>query len=233
MIGIIGGSGFYSLLNDSEEIRKETPYGEAVLYRGMINSTEVFFIPRHGKEHTIPPHMVNYRANIWALKDVGVKKLFATYACGIISEFTVGDLILSSDLIAFHLCITFFDDFKEGLKHKDFTNIFENSFKRKVMAISKDIGINVKDGGIVATTFGPRFETKSEINALKILGANLVSMTHAYESILAHELDMEHVALCIGTNYAAGISEKLSHEEVLEVMNLTIPKIKRIIENII
>lgn len=233
MLGIIGGSGFYNLGKKIETEDVITPYGHAEVQRAKLARKEVLFIARHGKGHTIPPHKINYKANLYALKKLGVTVLFATYASGIISKYKPGDMILVEDFIGLSTPITFFDDFTGGIKHIDFTDPFGKRWQQAVLRTAAIQKIKLKKGGIVATTYGPRYETKAEVKALKKLGANLINMTNAYETTLAHELEIPLAAIAIGTNYAAGIKKKaLSSEEVLAGMSKAKPKINAIVQGL-
>ncbi len=220
MLGIIGGTGIYSVGKFKEKpVEVSTPYGFAQLYMGEISGTKCAFVPRHGKDHRHPPHKVNYKANVWALEKVGVEGVIATYAVGIISKYRPGDLVVADDFMGLNILATFYDDFAGGMKHLDFSEPYSKRMQQKLFSAAKNAGAEVKKGGIVATTFGPRFETRAEVNALKKMGANLVSMTNAYEATLLHELEIPMVGLCIGTNYACGISKKpLSHSEVISMV---------------
>lgn len=235
MLGIIGGTGIYSL-GKFTELQVNTPYGFANVYVGKISGEECAFIPRHGKDHGYPPHKINYRANIWALNRLGVNGVLATYACGIIpkakslkvkqrsvsgriSKYKPGDLIIAEDFIGLFSPITFYDDFKSGIKHVDFSEPYDKGMKARLFSAAKNAGLELKKGGIIVTTHGPRFETKSEVKMLAKMGANLVSMTNAYETTLLHELEIACAGLCIATNYACGNSKKpLSHSEVVAMM---------------
>lgn len=230
MLGIIAGTEIYSLAGlNHREIN--TPYGPANIYTVKLNGKECIFIPRHGAKHASPPHKINYHANIWALKQAGVNKVLAVYACGIISKFKPGDLILAEDFLGFYAPITFYDNFENGIKHMDFSEPYAKEMQLKLIKAAKNANLNLKKNGIIATTHGPRFETKTEINALHKLNANLVNMTNAYESTLLHELEISCAALCIGSNFAAGIKKKkLSHSEVEEMMARKEKEIKKIIE---
>jgi len=219
MIGIIGGSGFYFLEENAEEVNVITPYGDVVVQKTRVLEKDVAFIARHGKEHSIPPHKVNYRANIAAFNKIGVDAILGTYAAGIISKYEPGDVIVPDDFIGLLTPATFFDDFSGGMKHIDFSQPYDENLKRLLFAVAKVNDIPVKKGGIIATTAGPRFETKAEIKALKSLGANLVSMTHSYEAALIGELGIPYLAIAVGTNYACGISkERLTSDEVIAHM---------------
>jgi len=231
MIGIIGGTGIYSLGSMRKE-KKKTPYGMISVYRGRIGKNAALFIPRHGEEHGTPPHRVDYKANIWAMGDEGGDAVRVFYATGIIGKYKPGDLVLLEDFIGFYSPITYYDEFKEGIRHADMSEPYSRKVSKKVDGAAKKAGVKLKKGGIVATTHGPRFETRAEIRALKGMGANLVNMTSAYEAALAGELGIPLCGIAVGTNYAAGVKGKkgLSHAEVLGHMGKANKKIKKIVE---
>ncbi len=221
MFGIIGGSGVCCVNGAKEKIVK-TPYGETVLYL----TDKMVFVPRHGRKHSVPPHMINHKANIWALKQAGVKNLLTFHACGIISDYKPEDFILLEDFISLNITPTFFDSFKDGMHHQDMSNPFDKKAGERFVRF-----FGVKKGGIIATMPGPRFESKTEVKVLRSFGANLVNMTASYEIILANELGIALTSLAVGTNYAAGMSEHpLTQEEVLEVMEKNCEKISKLIE---
>ncbi len=230
MFGVIGGSGIYSLGKTRKKTVK-TEHGNVLTNIGKIGNIEYLFIPRHGKTHHVPPHKVNYRANLLAMKNMGVKKLIGIYATGIIGKYSPGDIILLEDFIGFYSQITYFDSFAEKMEHTDMSEPYNRKLSKQIYLASKSAGIDMKKGGIIATTSGPRFETKAEIKALKILGANLVNMTGAYEATLAAELKIPFCGIAVGTNYGAGIKDKkiLTHTEVLESMKSSDKKIKKIL----
>ncbi|MCX6776962.1 MAG: MTAP family purine nucleoside phosphorylase [Candidatus Micrarchaeota archaeon] len=226
---IIGGSGFYELMSGSKE-EIATPYGKTSVVFSNLNNVKIAFLARHGGRHVTPPHKVDYKTNIFALNELGYKNILSTSATGIIRGYKPGDLVLLRDFIAFHLgAVTFFDSFASGIKHVDMSEPYSgelNSLLKRAARLEK---IKLKDDGVVAATWGPRFETKSEIEAFKKLGANLVSMTNAQECILANELGMNYAAVAVGTNYAAGIcKKKLSINEVFEVMKKKNDELKRL-----
>ncbi len=234
MLGIIGGSGFYTLKGKSKMVTVKTPYGNAEVRKTKIFDKEAVFVPRHGKGHAIPPHKVNYKANIYALKKLGVTGIIGIYATGIISKYKPGELILAEDFLGFWTPVTFFDDFSDGIKHVDFSQPYDKELNNLVLGIARAKRIKIKTGGIIATMVGPRFETKAEIKALRSMGANLVSMTHSYEAALIGELEIPYVGLAIGTNYACGITKKkLNPEEVIGHMSRAEGRINDIIEKLI
>ncbi len=230
MLAVIGGSGFLGLGKITEKIDVVTPYGVASVDHVRILKEELYFVPRHGSSHSIPPHKVNYRANVFALKKLGASAILGTYACGVISKYKPGDLIMVRDFIGFNTPVTFYDDFSSGARHFDFSMPFDSELCDSVLEIASAEKIKIKDGGIVATTVGPRYETKTEVSAIKKMGANLVSMTHAYEATLVNELEIPYVSLAIGTNFACGVSRKpLRHEEVIAQSEKAKGKIEAII----
>jgi 5'-methylthioadenosine phosphorylase len=233
MLGIIGGSGFYSL-GEGKERRVKTPYGDASVFDGKMGKKDFVFIPRHKRGHTLPPHAINYRANIWALNECEVEAVISTYACGIVSGYRSGDMVLADDFIGLGINATFFDSFRKGVVHADFLEPYSAELQDRVAEIAKGEGVPLERGGIVATTIGPRFETRAEIRALKALGANLASMTNAYEASLTHELRIPMAAICIATNYGSGLSDKrLSAEEVMGVMKVKEGQLERLMKALV
>ncbi len=234
MLGIIGGSGIYSVSKPAVRKSVSTPYGKVQVEKIRFSSgAEAWFVSRHGKGHAVPPHKVNYKANVYALKKVGVDAVFATYAVGIISCYKLNDLILAKDIVSFNITPTYFDSFAEGIKHTNMCEPYSKKLSDYVYRIGKEKSITVKRGGIIFTTHGPRFETPAEIKAIKRLGANLVSMTAAYEVILANELELPFIGLALGTNYACGIKKaNPSMEEVFESVKKAKEKINIILEEL-
>jgi len=234
MLGIIGGSGFYKLGKKVEEIDVITPYGPVLVNKVKVLRKNVYFIPRHGKNHFVPPHKVNYKANVYALKKLGIKAAFSTYSSGILSKYKPGDLILLDDFIGLYTPITFFDDFSSGIKHHDFTEAFDKEMKNAVLESAFATKVKLKKGGVIVTTPGSRFETKAEVKFLKKTGANLVNMTSAYEITLMKEAEIPFAAIAIGTNFGCGIKKKpLSYEEVIEVMAKSNKKIIGIVSKLV
>lgn len=231
---VMGGSGFYKWI-EGNMLEVTTPYGKANVVVSNLDDAKIAFLARHEEKHTAPPHIVNYRANIFALNKLGYKNIFSTSAAGIICGYKPGELVLVRDFLGFHLGpITFFDNFSSEIKHVDMSEPYSSELNSLLSRAAELEKIKLKDDGIIAATFGPRFETKTEINAFKKLGANLVSMTNAYEAILANELGMNYATVAIGTNYAAGISKKkLSIEEVFEMMEKKNAELKRLFKRAI
>jgi Purine nucleoside phosphorylase len=179
---------------------------------------EFVFLPRHGEGHTCPPHMVNYRANIMALKQAGVESIIAVASVGSLrAHIRPGDFVLLDQFIDFtkSRTSTFFDG--SEVVHVDMTEPFCESLRKCVLA-AKPSGQKVHERGTYVCSDGPRFETAAEIKAYSAMGGDVVGMTVVPEVVLARELGMCYAGIAAVTNYAAGISKKVSHEEVLEAM---------------
>ena len=219
MLGLIAGTGIYSFGSAMEKKTIETRYGNVELFESSVAGQKIIFVPRHGREHTIPPHEINYRANVSALSKLGVDAVVSVYSAGILSGYKPGDIVLAEDFIGLFAPATFFDDFSGGMRHTDFSNPFSAKMQEKLLEVASVNGIRLEKGGVIATTRGPRFETKAEVRFLKGTGANLVNMTSAYEMSLLGEAEIDFASLIVASNYAAGISsEPLKHEDVLSAM---------------
>lgn len=224
MIGIIGGSGLYDphILTDVAPDRIKTPFGAAECMRGRYGQREVVFLARHGAGHTVPPHLVNYRANIWALHFMGVERVIATAAVGSIRRLMrPGDAVIVDQFIDFTKSrpSTFFDGGEHGVVHIDYTEPYCGEVRRALLEAAATAGFRAHDGGCYACTEGPRFETPAEIRMFERLGADLVGMTTVPEVVLAREAGICYGTVAMVTNYAAGMAGRaLSHQEVLDLM---------------
>ena len=240
---IIGGTGFEALAG-FEVARREvvdTPYGEpsAALVFGRLFGREWIFLSRHGVEHTIPPHRVNYRANIWALKESGVKRIVALAAVGGISNHLTPESIVIPDQIiddTWGRAHTFFDGpavggMIAGVKHIDFSRPYSESVREKIIAAAKKGGVEVGTEAVHAVTQGPRLETAAEIDRLAQAGANIVGMTAMPEAALAKELDIEYATLAMVVNAAAGRDADISMEMIAGHLASVTPKVLEIIKN--
>lgn len=239
MLAIIGGSGFYYLGRKVEARDVITPFGDARIYHAKLGGNEVLFLPRHGTTHALPPHKINHRANVYALVKAGATCAVATYAVGVIStlEYKIGDIAIPNDFLGLHTPVTFYDDFSAGIRHTSFHEPFDQELAELVKKAAKTARVQVKQGGVVATTTGPRFESRAEVQALKKLGADFLSMNHAYETVLMKELETPFVSLVIGANYACGCAplrtaakkrDDVEHNEVFRIVAETKPKINMI-----
>ncbi len=248
LVGVIGGSGFYKL-EGVEDIKREiieTPFGDVNGFIGKVDDKEVIFIPRHSEEHSIPPHLVNYRANIFAMFKMGVKYVIATNAVGSVrKKFPPGSIVLPNQIIDLtkNRTYTFFDGHfkittkngreKGGVVHTDVTEPYCRKLQGYILESSRKIPMEISINGTYVCMEGPRFETPAEIKFIQMIGGDLVGMTGSPEVFLAKELELCYASISVVTNYAAGMQEKVSHEEVLEIFNDVAPKVgKLIIETI-
>lgn len=231
---IIGGTGIYSpdLLDNTREVLVDTAYGSVKLTYGEYQGHEIIFIPRHGEKHSVPPHLINYRANIMALKQVGVTNVLATAAVGSLNfELKPGQFVLVDQFLDFTKTRenTFFDGGAGGVVHCDMTVPYCPVLREAIMQAGDSAGYKVENGGVYVCTEGPRFETAAEILMFKVLGGDVIGMTSVPEVCLARELGMCYATVGIITNFAAGISPAiLTHSEVVEVMRSSTDAVRRL-----
>lgn len=210
-LAIIGGTGLTSL-KGLTIIRREmvhTPWGEpsGPVTHGTLFGKKVAFIARHGYAHTIPPHKVNYRANIWALKEIGAGRIIAVAAVGGIDrEFVPARLAIPEQIIdyTFGRGHTYFEDGLSHVVHVDFTSPYTVKLRDLLIRAAKDAGVDAWAGGTYGTTQGPRLETAAEIDRLERDGCGMVGMTGMPEAALARELELDYAHLCVCANAAAG-----------------------------
>ncbi len=239
MIGIIGGSGLYKIegIAFKEEKEISTPYGKpSASYRvGEAGGVGIAFLPRHGSPHNIAPHKINYRANIWGFREIGVKRIISVSAVGGINpQMKPGDIAVLDQIIDMteNRASTFYDD--EEVVHIDFTEPYCPELRKTILASGEKTGIGLKDKAAYLCVNGPRLETAAEIKAFSLLGADVVGMTGMPEASLARELELCFSGIAVVTNYAAGISgKKLTTTEVVETMTETIEKIKLLLKETI
>ncbi|MBC8014947.1 MAG: S-methyl-5'-thioadenosine phosphorylase [Sporomusaceae bacterium] len=238
-IGIIGGTGVYdpSMLGNIRQVETITPYGTVCYKVGDFADKSIAFIPRHGSKHSIAPHLINYRANIWAMKKIGVRKILTTAAVGSLHlPMKLGDFVLVDQFIDFtkNRVNTFHEGGKRGVVHVDLTNPYCISLRDKLLAAAQEIGISIHSQGTYVCTEGPRFETPAEIAMFSRLGGHLVGMTNVPEVVLAREAEMCYSTIAMVTNFAAGISQNsLTYGEVVEVMNQNTENLKTLLMNTI
>ncbi len=242
MLGIIGGTGLTQLrcLQVSRREIARTPYGEASqpLIFGSLGGIEVVFLARHGAGHTIPPHAVNYRANIWALHAVGVKSLLAIATVGgIAEELNAGDIVLPNQLIDYThgRKNTYHDGIELPVKHIDFTEPYSSTLRSCFKKAANNIEQPLWDGGVYACVQGPRLETAAEINRLERDGATIVGMTGMPEAVLARELGLHYAALCPVVNHAAGrgaSSKGINFADISANLERTMYRVCALIEEI-
>lgn len=198
----------------------ETPYGTVEPVIGKLAKHDLVFMSRHGRDHATPPHLVNYRGNIWALRELGVRKVVATAAVGSLSpNYRLGELVLLDQFLDFTKSRpqTFYEGGQQGVLHVDMTEPYCSAVRQVIIDASEHLGLVVKNGACYVCTEGPRFETPAEIRMFQRLGADLVGMTSVPEVVLARELGMCYASIGMVTNEAAGIADHpLNHAEVMK-----------------
>jgi 5'-methylthioadenosine phosphorylase len=234
MLAIIGGTGLTRLSTLAVAHREvvRTPYGEpsAALVFGQLAGRGAVFLARHGHGHTIPPHRVNYRANLWALKDRGARSVVAVASVGGIRGCQPGDLVVPHQLIDYtsSRAHTFFDGGDQQVVHVDFTQPYTATLRAGLLEAASAGGIAVADGGVYGAVCGPRLETAAEIDRMERDGATLVGMTGMPEAALARELELPYAAICVVVNHAAGrvdSADQISMESIAKVLETAMDRV--------
>ena len=240
-IAIIGGTGLTSI-NGLEITGREivqTPFGEpsGPLVEGVLAGNKVYFLPRHGAGHTIPPHKINYRANIWALKEAGVEQVIAVNAVGGIREdMQPGALIIPDQIIDYTVSRTntFFEEGLKQVVHIDFTEPFCESLRQTIIKAADKNSISIIKKGTYAATQGPRLETAAEVNRLEKDGCHLIGMTCMPEAALAREQELCYASISVVANLAAGRGDEALTMEVIEKnLNSGIDRVRMLLEAVI
>ena len=239
MLAIIGGTGLTQLANLDVSRRQvvRTPYGEpsGPLTFGTVHGVPVVFLARHGYGHTIAPHQVNYRANLWALKEQGAGEIVSVVSVGgIRADLGPGTIVVPHQIIDYTWGRkgTFFED-EAPVKHIDFTEPYTAALRRRLLSAAKACGETAVDGAIYAATQGPRLETAAEVDRLEREGADIVGMTGMPEAALAREIDLEYGAIAVIVNHAAGRGASaggVSLQQIDEVLRDTVGRVRKIIE---
>ncbi len=240
-IGVFGGSGFYSFLDDVEEIEIETPYGKPSdkISIAEISGKKVAFLPRHGKKHHIPPHLINYRANIYAMKMLGVEKIISPCSCGSLkANLKPGDFVISDQFVDRTKGRK--DTYFEGpnVEHISAAEPYDNELRMLAIETAKDMKIPVHETGTIVVINGPRFSTKAESRWFSSMGWDTVNMTQYPEGYLALELGIPIVNIGLVTDYDAGLEGRdeikpVTMEDVYKVFNQNIEEVKGLIFNMI
>jgi len=242
-IGIIGGSGLDNpdILQNAKDIEVNTPYGKpsSLLKIGKIKGIDVVLISRHGREHTIPPTQVNFRANVFALKQQGCTHILATTACGSLKEeIKRGHLVVLDQFIDFtrHRKITFHEEFKPGkMVHTPMAEPFNRDLRELLIRTCKDLDITCHEKGTVVTIEGPRFSTKAESRMFRQWGADIINMSIAPEVTLANEAGIPYAAVAMSTDYDCWKEneEPVTWEAVLEIFKANVEKVTKLLVNVI
>lgn len=243
MIAVIGGSGLTQLAN-LEITRREivrTPYGEpsGPVTFGHMGKSEVVFLARHGYGHTLAPHEINYRANLWALHHLGVTRVIAVATVGGIAPNLGAGTIAAPDQIIDYTWgrpSTFFEGSEQPVTHIDFTYPYDEGTRQMLIAAARDVGVPLVEGGTYAAVQGPRLETKTEIDRLDRDGATMVGMTGMPETALARELKLPYAVLAVVVNPAAGrgaSARGVSVQDIGHVIEETMSKVRLIVAKVV
>ena len=240
-VGVIGGSGFYTLFDESETAVLDTPYGapSGPLTVGEVEGTTVAFIARHGPRHEIPPHRINYRANLWALRSLGCDAVISPCAAGSLQphvkpeEFVVCDQLVDR---TWGRADTFHDG--PDVVHVSFADPFCPALRQEAVAAARDAGITVHATGTVVVIQGPRFSTKAESRWFRAQGWEVINMTQYPEAVLARELEMCFVNVSLITDYDTGLEgvdgiEPVSYETVFRVLNANNDRLRSLLARLV
>jgi 5'-methylthioadenosine phosphorylase len=239
-VGIIGGSGFYSLIEDAESVEIETAYGKPSdkVSIGMIGGRKVAFIPRHGSSHTIPPHKVPYRANIEAFNSLGVTRVISTAACGSLKrEFRTGQVVFFDQFVNMTSGRedTFFD--RGEVAHVSTADPYCSDLRASASEAATGLGFEHKDNCCVVVVNGPRFSTKAESNMFIKQGFDLINMTQYPEAALVRERAMCYLGIGIITDYDSGVAQEgvppSDYSEMLKTFSQNVSKVKSILASVI
>ena len=239
MLAIIGGSGLTKLANLDVTHREvmRTPYGDpsgAVTF-GQLGGQPVAFLARHGYGHTIPPHEVNYRANLWALHKIGASGVVSVASVGSIrADLKPGDIVIPHQLIDYTWGrkSTYHEGCGVAVRHVDFTDPYDPALRQQLIEAAARAGMTVSDAAVYAVTQGPRLETAAEIDRFERDGADLVGMTAMPEAVLARELGLPYAAINLVANYAAGRADSrhgISFDAIEQVLQESMGRVRTII----
>jgi 5'-methylthioadenosine phosphorylase len=239
-IGVFGGSGFYSFLQDVEEVDVDTPFGSpsGPLSVGEIGGRRVAFLPRHGSKHQFPPHVVPYRANVWAMKELGVRRLIGPCAAGSLQPHVKpGHFVICDQLVerTWGRADTFYDG--PETTHIGFADPYCPEMREVAIKQGRDQGLDLHERGTVVAVQGPRFSTRSESDFFRGQGWEVINMTQYPESVLARELELCYLNISLITDYDVGVEgediEPVSHERVVAVFNENLSKLRDLLFRII
>jgi 5'-methylthioadenosine phosphorylase len=233
-LGVFGGSGFYRFLDEVEEVRVDTPWGppSASLHLGEVGGRRVAFLPRHGAAHELPPHRVNYRANVWALREVGVRRIIGPCAAGSLQPgIHPGDLVVCDQLVdrSWGRPDTFYDG--PQVHHVAFADPYCPELRSVLVASARRLGYVAHDGGTVVVVQGPRFSTRAESRWFRAQGFHLVNMTQHPEAVLARELGLCYATVALVTDYDTGVEgdaevEPVSQEAVFRYFEENVARLR-------
>jgi 5'-methylthioadenosine phosphorylase len=237
VLGVFGGSGFYSFLDDATDVVVDTPFGppSAPVRVGRLGDVDVAFLPRHGVHHHLPPHRVDYRANVWAMREVGVRRLIGPCAAGSLQpDVKPGDFVVCDQLVdrTSGRRDTYYDG--PQVHHVTFADPYCPALRSALVAAARDDGVTVHDGGTVVVIQGPRFSTRAESRWFRDAGWQVVNMTQYPEAYLARELGLCYATTALVTDYDAGLEgvagiEPVTMDEVLRVFDANLERLRSVL----
>lgn len=238
-IGIFGGSGFYSFVDNVKEIKVSTPYGEPSdnVFVGKVKDKVVAFIPRHGRKHSIPPHKINYRANLWVMKELGVSRIVSPCAVGSLKkEIKPGDFVISDQYV--DRTKGRIDTFYDGpiVTHVSAADPYCPELRDLAIQATEENSIRCHRTGTIVVIHGPRFSTKSESKWFSLMGWSTVNMSQYPEAHLARELEMCVVNIALSTDYDSGLVSDVppvTHSEVMQVFQKNLEKLRKVLFRLI
>ena len=237
-IGIFGGTGIYDsgLLKNAQEIEIETPYGKPsdLITVGIFNGRKIAFLPRHGKKHSIPPHLINFRANIWAFKELGVKRIIAPSAVGSLrEELEPGNFVLPTQFLDFTKSRKGSFSDNEKVIHISVADPFCPELHTSILEVAKNQNLHIHKDRTYVCIEGPRFSTKAESKFFRTTGADIIGMTLVPECQLAREAQMCYASISTVTDYDVWAEKPVTAKEVLETLSSNVEKTKMLLTNLI
>jgi 5'-methylthioadenosine phosphorylase len=237
-IGVFGGSGFYSFLEDVEEIEVETPYGKpsAPFTLGEVGGRRVAFLPRHGRNHELPPHLIPYRANLWAMKELGVRRIIGPNASGALkAELELGEFVVCDQFVDRTRGRE--DTFYDGPEttHVSAADPYCPDLRGLLVETAAELGIRARDGGTVVVIQGPRFSTRAESKWFQDAAWDTINMTAYPEGYLARELELCYANISMVTDHDVGVDgvPPVSHEQVVAVFNENNERLRELLFEVI
>ncbi len=233
-IGVFGGSGFYAFLDDVEEVEVETPYGRpsAPVTIGDVGGKRVAFLPRHGRNHELPPAQIPYRANVWAMRELGVRRIIGPNASGALRpELELGEFVVCGQFV--DRTSGRADTFYEGPEttHVSAADPYCADLRRILVEAAAGLGMKARDGGTVVVIQGPRFSTRAESRWFQAAGWDVINMTAYPEGHLARELELCYASISMVTDHDVGVEgmEPVSNEAVIRVFNENNAKLRELL----
>jgi 5'-methylthioadenosine phosphorylase len=238
VIGVFGGSGFYSFLDDVERVEVDTPYGRpsGAVAIGELGGVRVAFLPRHGYQHELPPHKIPNRANVWAMREVGVRRIIGPNASGALkTELRLGEFVVCDQFVdrTSGRPDTFYDG--PEVTHVSAADPYCPELRRLLVAAATELGIPVRDGGTVVVIQGPRFSTRAESRWFQQMGWDTINMTAYPEGYLARELELCYANVSMVTDHDVGVegTEPVSHEAIRTVFRQNNERLRELLATVI